>query len=456
MSEETQTQCLTAFDFESGINGLMKTKILLLSIVVILIIGLAGGAFWWLRRPQVITFSDDSKLTLLKVDYGKKHAPPTVKATKGTRVRRGNPLNTPTDTLVVWVRQEYDPQQYANFQYYLYDTAGTACAASFGYGGGQQGSEVVGVQFPAFPRRQGKFIVRVQENGNGGQEMSDKKFVIRNPSRGSFPSWTAESLPTTKDDDDVSVTLTKLVAGAAMPFTRNNDDPDDAMNKGVQATFNVERNGKPVTTWQPVSVETSDATGNHVNGWIAKNDWNGNDDLATYQYGLWSDEPAWKIRFEFSQQSNFADSELWSVQNIPLEPGRQQFFYNYGGRRQTNAAFAETDLNGFHVKIFTPEQFTDGGQNAYLQGGLHIQVTPSPPNDMHMTIVKLTDDQTNDIANMNQGWNGGGATGTTYRYGFGADLGGATNLNLTIALHKSRFVEFTAKPEKAPATPAAQ
>jgi hypothetical protein len=74
---------------------------------------------------------------------------------------------------------------------------------------------------------------------------------------------------------------------------------------------------------------------------------------------------------------------------------------------------------------------------------------------MHMTIVKLTDDQTNDIASMNQGWNGGGgANGTTYRYGL-RDLGGATNLNLTIAVHKSRYVEFTAKPEKAPAAPAA-
>ena len=73
------------------------------------------------------------------------------------------------------------------------------------------GNEVVAVQFDAFPRRQGKFYVRVQEQGNGGQEMSDQKFVIANPARGSFENWTAESLPNTKTDDDLSVTLTKLV-----------------------------------------------------------------------------------------------------------------------------------------------------------------------------------------------------------------------------------------------------
>ena len=443
----------------------MKTKILLLSIVAILIIGLAAGAFWWLRRPQIITFDNGDKLTLLKVDYGKKHAPPDVKVktTPGTRTRRGNSFTTPNDTLVLWVRQEHDPQQYANFQYYLYDMAGTACAVSFGYGGGgRQGSEVVGVQFQAFPRREGKFTVRVQENGNGGPEMADQKFIIRNPARGSFPTWTAEPLPDTQQDDDFSATLTKLVAGAAMPYQRDQDDADDAANKGVQVTFHAERSGNAVTNWEPVSVQTSDATGNQTswnsmpNSGIPGAQWNDTEGSMTYQYGLWPDEAAWKLRMEFSQKSDFADNELWSVQNIPLEPGRQQDFYNYGGRRQqTNSVFAETDLNGFHLKIFTPKQFTDAGQNAYLQGGLAIQVTPSLTNGMRMTLVKLTDDQTNDIANMNQGWNGGGVqNGTTYRYGL-RDLGGATNLNLTIALHKSRFVEFTVKPEKAPDVPAA-
>jgi hypothetical protein len=431
-----------------------KLKIILVSVALVLVIGVAAGAYWWLRRPQVITFSDDAKLTLLAVDYGKKHAPPNVKVPAGTRARRGNSITTPTDTLVLWVRQEHDPQQYANFQYYLYDKAGTACAASFSGGSSQFSSEVVGVRFPAFPRRQGEFIVRVQENGNGGQEMSDQKFVIRNPARKSFPAWTAETLPDTKQDDDFSATLTKLVAGAAAPYQRDQDNADDAANKSVQATFHAERNGNPVTNWEPVSVETSDATGNHAGGGIEKNDWQDGNDTVAYQYGLWPDEAAWKLRVEFSQQSNFADSEVWSVPNIPLEDGRQQDFYNYNRRNATNSVFAETDLNGFHLKIFTPKQFTDAGMGSYLQGGMAVQVTPSLPNDMHMTIVKLTDDQTNDITSMNQGWNGGGTAGTTYRYGL-RDLGGATNLNLTLALHKSRFVEFIVKPEKAPSTAAA-
>ena len=402
-------------------------------------------------------------MTLLNVDYGKHHAPPGVKASATAptaRIRRGGAYSTTNDTLVLWVRQEHDPQQYGNFQYYLYDKAGTACAASYGYGGGngRQGSEVVGVQFQAFPRRQGQFIVRIQEQSNTGQEMSDQKFVIRNPARGSFPTWTAEPLPDTQQDDDFSATLTKLVAGATMPYQRVQDDADDAANKGVEATFHVERNGNAVTNWEPVSVQTSDATGNQVAGGVAKNDWQNGDDTVVYQYGLWPDEAAWKLRVEFSQQSNFADSEVWSVQNIPLADGRQQDFYNYGNTRRgttNNPVFAEADLNGFHLKIFTPKQFTDAGMGSWLQGGMAIQVTPSLPNDMHLTIARLTDDQTNDITSMNQGWNGGGTAGTTYRYGL-RGIDGVTNLNLTIALHKSRFVEFTVKPEKAPAAAASR
>jgi hypothetical protein len=440
----------------------MKTKILLWSLVAILIIGLAGGAFWWLRRPQVITFDSGDTVTLLAVDYGKKHTPPGTKAAAATTARvrtaRSAAFTTPADTLVIWVRQEHEPNQFANFQYYLYDKAGTACAASsgmnFGSGNGQQASQVVAVQFGAFPRRQGKFTVRVQENSNSGQEMSAQKFVVRNPARKSFPALTAESLPATKSDDDFSVTLTKLVSGAAMPYQRDQDDADDPVNLGVQATFHAERNGNAVTNWEPVSVETSDATGNQVAGAVAKNDWQDDDDTVVYQYGLWPDEAAWKLRVEFSQQSDFADSELWSAQNIPVQPGRQRDFNNFSARRtNTNSVFAETDLNGYHLKIFSPMQFTDAGQNAYLQGGLTIQVTPTLTAGMRLTLVKLTDDQTNDIVNMNNGTMMD-AKSATYHYGL-RDVFGATNLNLTIALHKSRFVEFTAKPEKAPPAAAA-
>ena len=224
------------------------------------------------------------------------------------------------------------------------------------------------------------------------------------------------------------------------------------MNKGVQVSFHIERAGKPVATWSPVSVETTDVTGNRASAGGSQVQWKDNEGTFTYQYGLWPEEPAWKLKFEFSQQSGFADNELWTVKNIPLQPGRVQDFFNYNYNTLNtgdNAPVAETDINGVHLKILPAKQFTDVPPNSQPQGGLTIQITPPLPNGMRITLISLTDDQTNNVGY----WNTGTIQNndlTSYRYGL-RDITGVTNLNLSIALHKSRFFEFTVKPEKAAA-----
>jgi hypothetical protein len=201
-----------------------------------------------------------------------------------------------------------------------------------------------------------------------------------------------------------------------------------------------------------VSVESSDATGNHASSSGIQNTWQGDNDSVTYQAGLWADEPAWKLRAEFSQQTDFASNELWSVSNIPLEPGSQQDYWNFGNnfnnrRSNTNVVVAETDLNGVHLKIFPAKVFTDQQMgNGEINGGIHIQATPSLPAGTMMTLVKATDNQGGEIQSNGSGTSGNG-TSTTYSYQL-RDLGGLTNLNVTIALHKNRSVEFTVKPEK--------
>lgn len=514
----------------------MKTKIILLIVAAILVLGLAGGAYWWLSRPQVIVFSDDSRLTLLGVDYGKRHAAPRGKlaSAPATPAAAGRPaaarragsgsFQTPTDTLVVWVRAKYDYttsqpnqpnqpnrvliNQYRNFQFYVYDKEGTACASGPSRNvSGQQGDDILAIQFDAFPRREGKLYLRAQESGSGGQEMADKQFVISNPARKSFTKWTADPLPSTKEDGDLSMTLTKLVAGANMPYTRNSDDPDDAMNKGVQVTFHVERGGKRVTNWQPASVETTDATGNRTavnygpNGGQVQ--WNGDEGTFTYQYGLWPNEPAWKVRLEMTQTADFSSDEQWTAQNIPVVPGSPQTFNAIAGLRNVVAVrggavvrnnppagdnppapapCAETDLGGHHIKIFPVVQFTNQpARPANLpanvvfsqpqQTMLLIQVQPAvvnygvrpvnapgltgtqPADDgLRLTLAQVTDGQGGEIQTSGSGTSttgmGGANSTSTFRFML-RDLAGVTNVSATIALHKNRTFEFTVKPEKA-------
>jgi hypothetical protein len=420
----------------------MKLKIVLWSSVLFIILGLIALAVWWELRPQIITFSDDSKLTLLSVDYGKHHKTKSVT----------HSFTTTDDALVVWVREQYDSQDWHNFQYYLYNREGTACimgSESYMGNGRNRGNQTVAIQFSAFPRREGKFYLRAQENGNGGQELSDQKFVISNPARGSFGALSPVPLPDTEEDGDMSVTLKKLTTGAKTQFTRDNDDPDDPINLGVQAIFQVQLNGTNANAWQPVAVALSDATSNRDDVMSVNTQEQGDDLNSTFQYGLWPDEPAWKLRVEFSKQYGFNNTELWNVSGIPLQPGRMRDFWNYGRRQGQATVFAETDLQDLHLQVFPVKQFTDMPPNSQPQGGLTIQVSPALPDGMRLTLVKLTDDQNNDISHWDYGQNQTGKN-TIYHYGL-QNLDGVTNVNLTLALHRSRFLEFTAKPEIAPA-----
>ncbi|HEX4341897.1 MAG TPA: hypothetical protein VH255_00810 [Verrucomicrobiae bacterium] len=428
-----------------------KRKIYLWAGLFVVLAAAGAAYFFFFWEKQVIKFSDDAKLTLLAVQYGTHHVPPTVKATTGTRTRRATAITTTNDTLVLWILQEPNSKDWHNFQYYVYDKDGEACVQSYGSGSGRGENEVIGIPLRAFPRRQSKFYVRVEENSNGNNETAEKKFVIRNPARGPFPNWVPDSVPVTKDDDDVSVTLTKVAAGAQMPYNRNDSDSDDAMNKGVQVAYHVERSGAPVTNWKPVNIITTDATGNNINGYVNPNGGNQKDDgTITYQWGLWPDEAAWKIRMEFSQQSDFANYELWTLQNIPVKSGKQQDFYNNTARNsKTNQAVADTVLNGVHLTIFPVVQFTDVSPNSQPQGGFTIQADPPDMNGLRMTLT-LTDDHADTIEYWNYGTSRTG-TATTYRYGL-RDMMDATNVTVSIALHKSRFVEFTVKPEKAATT----
>ena len=499
----------------------MKTGIILWSLALILIIALAAGAYWWMSRPQVITFSDGSKLTLLGVDYGKRHAVPGGKLppgsprivwTAGPQVnafspRSGNGLFTTfNDMLVVWVRAKYDyttnqpgqPRPFHNFQLYGYDKDGTARA--YGSKGNSsdspQGDDILAIPFYAFPRREGKLYLRAQESTSGGQKISDEKFVIANPAaKMSFAKWTPEPVPDTQTNGDWAMTLTKLVAGANMPYQTNSNNPDGARNKGVQVTFHVERKGKRFTNWQLALVEITDATGNRttINSWPkggGQVHWNGDEGTFTYPYGLWPDEPAWKLRLVMAQTSDFSSDEQWTAQNIPVVPGDQQVLNAMAGMPNISvrggmivrnnppapSPCAEADLGGHHIKVFPAVQFTNNARFGNLpanftppQTALSIQIQPALMEDgvifrngangtqiaddgLRVTLAKVTDGQGGEVETYSSGmhYNGTGGTNFTSTHRFMLrDLAGVTNISATIALHTNRSFEFTVKPEKA-------
>jgi hypothetical protein len=101
-------------------------------------------------------------------------------------------------------------------------------------------------------------------------------------------------------------------------------------------------------------------------------------------------------------------------------------------------------------KLFPAIQYT--GQNQFPGGNgkvVGILITTDPDAEsagMRMTPLSMTDDQGRTLNNQGSSWGGG-----NYQYEFGEPRN-VQSVNITIALHKSRFVEFTVKPQKAAAT----
>jgi len=243
-------------------------KIILWSVVGILIVGIAVAGFFWFRKPQTITLSDGTKLTLLGVDYGKHHKFPKAKI-KGLRTGGGpNSFDTTNDTLVVWILAESKGNQWPNYQLMVYDKAETACVSSWAKNSSQfnKSAYVQGFTLDAYPRWDRKIILRVAawNNNGGGLKLAKEQFVISNPARGSFPKWTADTLPDTQSDGDLDVTLTRLNYGVGGFNGSSSSTKNDPMNKAVIAAFHTEQKGVTATNWQPMRIETSDAAGNQI------------------------------------------------------------------------------------------------------------------------------------------------------------------------------------------------
>ena len=440
-------------------------KIILWSIVSLVIAGIAVDAFLWQGKPQVITLNGGTKLTLLGVTYGKHHVPPKTRI--AGQSSRGNDalLVSTNDTLVVWIKAErkagQDPnhQLLVSYQLLVSDPANTACTETYARNQSQvkEGVEIQGFMLDAYPRRDRKIILRAFSYGNGGQRISKEQFVVSNPAGRSFAKWGPDPMPDTQSDGDLNVTLTKLVAGAQSPYSRGNGvAKNDPLNKCVQLDFDIQQKGQSVTNWRPIRVVTSDATGNSLQGWLNDFRQNGQVSGCFYREGLWPDEPAWKLRVEFSRASGFSDDETWSITNMPVNPGTQQdvqdaWNSNWNSPGRSKPAFAETTVNGIRLKLFSAIQYQDQNNGGGQSVSFSLKADPDPePGGLRLTVLKATDDQGHDLQNRGSSWGGG-----NYQYQY-ANARNVKALNLTIAVHKSRYVEFTVKPEKAAKASAAQ
>src|ERR1700722_6085906 len=163
---------------------------------------------------------------------------------------------------------------------------------------------------------------------------------------------------------------------------------DDPMHKGVLVAFHTMQNGNVVTNWDPIAIETSDATGNKplMRHWNVSRDTN-NDVMMKYQWGLWPGERAWKLRVEMSRTSGFTDAEIWSVTNVPVHKGIYGDLWNDQAGGQTNSVFAQGTINGHHLSIFPIIRITDQSWRFGHPAGFCVAIYPDIPTGYRLALL---------------------------------------------------------------------
>jgi hypothetical protein len=254
------------------------------------------------------------------------------------------------------------------------------------------------------------------------------EFRAANPAPGPYPTWTPEPLPVTKRAGDLTVTLTRLLTGLKHGGPDVVPDPE-----WTCANFRIAQHGRPTKEWAPIEIPLSDATGN-VNVPESGNQYEHAGELhLAFQDGLCSNESAWKLRVECSRTAGFAPPDQWTVRGVAVpKPGAVA--------HSTSSA----TRHGVELRLIgiagIGASFPDGGPTDWDPPSVHVRAR-SPLDGKHLMLVRATDDRGREVSTFSSG------STDRDRYSSGLKIpAGASSLDLTFAVHPSRFVEFLARP----------
>ena len=293
----------------------------------------------------------------------------------------------------------------------------------------------------AFPRRGSELRLRLMSNNNPLCEIK-----IPNPAHGPHPQWTPSALPVSASDDELEFNLVKFrsyQSGAAV-FTK------DGVYPRTQCAFQVREKGRDSTAWRPVAFEISDATGNHWRPWPDSrlDGMDGMAVLAGFLGALWPDEGAWKLRVEFRRAADFPDHELLRIDHLPI-PGAEEILqpqtaYEANGATIEVAAVIGARVPWERIARLNARRTRDC-ITVLITGRILSQgrrVSFGEAKDENGSLVRLE----------GAAYEPGQVPGQNpdllpYSFNFKAPPA-ARELTLTLAVSRSRFIEFLAKPEQ--------
>ena len=290
---------------------------------------------------------------------------------------------------------------------------------------------------PVFPRRGRRLGLRFWRQSQSAVTVLGELWVP-NPQPASGPTWTPAQLPQTARAGDLEVTLLSLVAGVS-PSEPWRPAPDP-LTSGTRALLRLRERGRPTQHWQPVQITCSDASGNR---WTA-DIWCPPDNrgpLVAVLPRLWPGESAWKLRFGLIRNDGFSPAD----QSRPLSLAMPADGFLEPVQRES--------LHGATLEIGAVTHVPGPPVSAvWVQGN-----TTNVPKGYRLDAVQATSHGRSVNGAIIAGLGGNGVSADRLDPSDGGILfqvpysGHPKSIDLTFAIQKPRFVEFTVKPDFLPA-----
>jgi hypothetical protein len=327
----------------------------------------------------------------------------------------------------------------------VFDDQGNLFDACFGASTiGFPGEVMHGWQVRSFPRRTRMLGLRFISETQGNRWVNAAELKIRNPAYAIYPQWQAEFWPVTKADGDLSVTLSQFQSGVTQPpggFRLG----AELSPRATRMVFGFAQKGRPADNWRVQKLVISDATGNHWSPWLDSSDLGSSgatNGTVEFLGALWPGESAWKLAVEVVRSGEFGPEELWEAPPISLPgPGLLTDLTNSWAHdgvmvRLAGLSSPNTDHPGEFKWI--AKWWGDDKNKVYA---LALKLS-SEWKGHRLTVARVRDQDDREVEvvqHANQDY--------AEQALFLKPAESARELKLTLALQRSRFVQFLARPE---------
>jgi len=292
-------------------------------------------------------------------------------------------------------------------------------------------SELEAVVMTQYPRQAKSLGIRVTPNAGDAQPVVE--FHVPNPTPPPRypPVWVAEPLPATRQTNGLEVTLINAETGCKSPA-------GSGPKSHSRLTLAVKENGHPTSGWniRRISTRTAISRTNSVS--FEQN-------LTSQNYislpvPLWLDEPAWGIKLELVQETDFPVQDVWIMPKLPVPEDGRLINLNF----TTNLLGVTVTLKSVEYALMNPlPGLSSGFVRESLRGDdrslLRINLIYQADASVSVSLIEMRDDQGRVLRLM-----GTRADGQK-NFSFVRPVGAKT-LTATVGISRSVVVEFIVKP----------